>query len=153
MDCFFDSSALMKRYANERGSSWVENTLNLASGNTIFIAEITQVEVTSAIFRKVRGNIIDLADANLAFSKLQHDIQDEYFVIDWSSMILQNAVNLSKTHYLRGYDAIQLAFALEINKENLLLGASPIIFVCADDKLNIAAQNESLTIENPNNYP
>ena len=68
-------------------------------------------------------------------------------------MILQNAVNLSKTHYLRGYDAIQLAFALEINKENLLLGASPIIFVCADDKLNIAAQNESLTIENPNNYP
>lgn len=153
MDYFFDSSALMKRYANETGSVWVENILNLASGNTIFIAEITQVEVTSAIFRKVRGNIISLADANLAFSKLQFDIQDEYFVIDWSSIILQSAINLSKTHYLRGYDAIQLAFALEIHKENLLLGASPITFVSADDKLNIAAQNESLSVENPNNHP
>ena len=35
MDYFFDSSALMKRYANERDSIWVENALNLASGNTI----------------------------------------------------------------------------------------------------------------------
>ncbi len=152
MDYFFDSSGLTKRYANETGSVWVENTVNLASGNIIFIGEITQVEVTSAIFRKVRGNIITLADANLAYSKLQHDIQDEYFVIDCSSVILQNAVNLVKNHYLRGYDAIQLAFALEINKENMLLGAPPITFVSADDKLNIAAQNESLTVENPNNY-
>ena len=152
MDYFFDSSALMKRYANEIGSVWVENTLELASGNIIFVAEITQIEVTSAIFRKVRGNIITLADANLAFSKLQHDIQDEYFVIDWSSTILQNAINLAKTHFLRGYDAVQLAFALEINKENLLLDFSRITFVSADDKLNIAAQNEGLLVENPNNY-
>lgn len=152
MDYFFDSSGLTKRYANETGSVWVENIVSLASGNIIFIGEITQVEVTSAIFRKVRGNIITLADANLAFSKLQHDIQDEYFVIDCSSAILQNAVNLSKKHYLRGYDAVQLAFALEINKENILLGSPPITFVSADDKLNIAAQNEGLSIENPNNH-
>jgi uncharacterized protein len=153
MDYFFDSSALTKRYANEVGSPWVENILDLASGNTIFIADITQVEVTSAIFRKVRGNVIPLADANLAFSKLQFDIQDEYLVIDGNQTIIQTAVNLAKTHYLRGYDAIQLAFALEINRENLLLGASPITFVSADDKLNIAAQNEGLSVENPNNYP
>lgn len=152
MDYFFDSSGLTKRYANEIGSVWVENTVNLASGNIIFIGEITQVEVTSAIFRKVRGNIITLADANLAFSKLQHDIQDEYFVIDCSSAILQNAVNLAKKHYLRGYDAIQLAFALEINKENIFLGSPPITFVSADDKLNVATQNENLSVENPNNY-
>ena len=152
MDYFFDSSGLTKRYANETGSVWVENTVNLASGNIIFIGEITQVEVTSAIFRKVRGNIITLADANLAFSKLEHDIQDEYFVIDCSSAILRNAVNLAKKHYLRGYDAIQLAFALEINKENILLSSPPITFVSADDKLNVAAQNESLSVENPNNY-
>jgi uncharacterized protein len=150
MDYFFDSSGLTKRYANEIGSVWVESTVNLASGNIIFIADITQVEVTSAIFRKVRGNAVNLADANLAFSKLQHDIQDEYFVIDGNSEILQNAVNLARNHYLRGYDAVQLAFALEINKENILLGSPSVTFVCADDKLNIAAQNEGLSIENPN---
>lgn len=152
-DYFFDSSGLTKRYARESGSAWVESIADLASGNAIFIAEITQVEVTAAIARKIRGGLLNPVDGNLAFSKLQHDINDEYLLVEINSGILQDAVNLVKKHFLRGYDAVQLAIALKTNQENVSFGLPPVTFVSADNDLNIAAQNEGLTVENPNNYP
>lgn len=152
-DYFFDSSGLTKRYAREIGSAWVENITDLASGNTIFIAEITQVEVTAAIARKMRSGLLNLTDGNLAFAKLRHDINDEYLSVEIDSGILHDAVNLVKTHFLRGYDAVQLAISLKTNQESVSFGLPPITFVCADDDLNNAAQAEGLTVENPNNYP
>ena len=104
---FFDSSGLTKRYAREIGSTWVESTTDLASGNTIFIAEITQVEVTAAIARKMRGGLLNPADGNLAFAKLQHDIDDEYLLVGINAGVLLDAINLVKSHFLRGYDAMQ----------------------------------------------
>ena len=152
-DYFFDSSGLTKRYAKEIGSTWVESITDLASGNTIFIAEITQVEVTAAIARKMRGGLLNLADGNLAFAKLQHDISDEYLLAEINSGILQDAVNLVKKHFLRGYDAVQLAIALKTNQENMSFGLPPITFVSADNDLNNAALATGLAVENPNNYP
>src|SRR2546423_8762197 len=150
---FFDSSGLTKRYAREIGSTWVESTTDLASGNTIFIAEITQVEVTAALARKMRGGFLNPADGNLALAKLQHDIGDEYLLVEINSGILQDAINLVKSHFLRGYDAMQLAAALRTNQENVSLGFPPLIFVSADNDLNNAALAEGLSVENPNNYP
>lgn len=141
-DYFFDSSGLTKRYAVETGSTWVESITDLASGNTIFIADITQVEVTAAIARKMRGGFLSVADANLAFAKLEHDISDEYLFLEINSGVLQSAVGLVKNHSLRGYDAVQLAVALETNRENLSFGLPPITFVSADNDLNNAAQSE-----------
>ena len=37
MDLFFDSSALVKRYVAETGSTWATKTVDLGSGNTVFI--------------------------------------------------------------------------------------------------------------------
>ncbi len=152
-DYFFDSNGLTKRYAKESGSIWVENTTNLSSGNTIFIAEITEVEVTAAIARKMRGGHLNAADGNLAFAKLQHDIRDEYLSVEIDSGVLRDAVNLVKKHFLRGYDAVQLAVALKTNQENVSFGLPPIIFVSADTDLNNAAQSDGLVVENPNNHP
>jgi predicted nucleic acid-binding protein len=46
---FFDSSALVKRYAAETGSSWVGQVTDPKSGNKIYITTITGVEVISAL--------------------------------------------------------------------------------------------------------
>jgi predicted nucleic acid-binding protein len=51
---FFDSSALVKRFARETGTAWVINLFKPASGNRIYIARITYVEVISAIVRRVK---------------------------------------------------------------------------------------------------
>lgn len=48
---FFDSSAIVKRYLNEVGSSWVTSLADLAAGNDVYLARIAFVEVISAITR------------------------------------------------------------------------------------------------------
>ena len=51
---FLDSSALIKRYVIEPGTTWVRSLTNHSSGNTAIIAQITQIEIVSGASRRVR---------------------------------------------------------------------------------------------------
>jgi len=152
MDLFFDSSGLVKRYIAEIGSTWVTNTVDLASGNTIFIAEITGVEVTAAIARRTRTGHSASA-INAVFNNLENDLKDEYFGLEVTSAVLLEARSLARKYFLRGYDAIQLAVAVVFNRQQTAFGLTTITFVSADNDLLNAALAEGLLIENPNNYP
>ena len=46
---YCDSSALVKRYANETGTLWVRSLTEPQAGNDIFTAHITGIEVVAAI--------------------------------------------------------------------------------------------------------
>lgn len=52
---FFDSSALVKRYARETGTSWMLSLFRRVAGNTLYAARITRVEVMAALAHKQRG--------------------------------------------------------------------------------------------------
>ena len=67
--------------------------------------------------------------------------------------LLEKAAEIANKYELRGYDAVQLASALQANTNRQSLGLSPIIFVSADKELNSVALAENLAVENPNNYP
>lgn len=69
-----------------------------------------------------------------------------------SESLIKEAANLAKKHALRGYDAVQLAAALETEKERIALGLSPLTLLSADTDLNAAAISEGLTVDNPNNH-
>jgi predicted nucleic acid-binding protein len=56
---FFDSSAIVKRYVNEKGSAWVAETTDPAIGAYVYVASITGVEVVAAFARKRKGNLIN----------------------------------------------------------------------------------------------
>jgi len=151
VNLFFDSSALVKRYVNEIGSAWVGKTVDSASGNKIFIAEITVVEIMAAIARRTRGH--PAAATNAAFAKLQYDVNAEYINLELTSALLQDAQVLARKYFLRGYDAVQLAVALQFNREQLAAGLPVITLVSADAELLDAAQTEGLLVENPNHHP
>ena len=51
---FFDSSGIVKRYANEIGTDWVRSITTLDADNSIVISKITAVEVAAALARKLR---------------------------------------------------------------------------------------------------
>ena len=51
---FFDSSALVKRYLTEIGSTWVIDQTDPDSSNLIVVAEITRVEVAAALAARHR---------------------------------------------------------------------------------------------------
>ena len=54
-DYYFDASAVVKRYADERGSTWVRQITDPAAQQTILLAEITLAEVAAALEAKQRA--------------------------------------------------------------------------------------------------
>jgi predicted nucleic acid-binding protein len=84
---------------------------------------------------------------------LRSDLQADYQVIEITEGIISSGMALAETQGLRGYDAIQLAAGLAINELCVANGLLPIIFISADEELNLAAVNEGLLIENPSHYP
>jgi predicted nucleic acid-binding protein len=91
-------------------------------------------------------------DVQAAATRFKADFQNRYQIVEVTEQIVSRAMTLAEKHVLRGYDAVQLAAALELQAARDSLALSPINFVCADDKLNEAAAKEGLTPENPNSH-
>jgi hypothetical protein len=150
---FLDSSALVKRYISETGSTWVLGLFDSTLGYDFFVAAITGVEIIAAITRRSRNGSIAAADAALVCNQLRSDFQTDYQIIEITEEIINSGMTLAETQGLRGYDAVQLAAGYAVNELCIASGLSPIIFVSADDELNLAAAKKGLLVENPNNYP
>lgn len=146
---FFDSSALTKRYIQETGTPWVRQVLAVGSRNRIWIAEITPVEVVSAVSRLKREGKITACTARAIRHLLNRHAMREHDVILLSQSILRSAQDLLDKHPLRAYDAVQLASALDSNARLLAANLSPLIFVSADARLVKAASAEDLQTHQP----
>jgi hypothetical protein len=55
-----------------------------------------------------------------------------------------------ETYGFRGYSTTQLAADCTVNILSISSGLAPIVFISADNELNVAASNEGLIVENPN---
>lgn len=143
----------MKRYIAETGTRWIKQICAPAAGNDLYTAHILGAEVAAAIMRRVRRGEISPTDAAVGITDLQTHLRSGYTTISMSNSLVQNAMNLAQRHPLRGYDAVQLASALEVQAKCLALGILPVIFVCADATLNAAASVEGLAVDNPNAHP
>ncbi len=147
-DYFFDSSAIVKRYAREKGSARVE-ALAANQENEIWIAEITLVEVSAALARKARNGEISERLRARSLSLFIQDCDSRYRVVPIDRLVIEIGLRLAYLYPLRGYDAVQLARAL---LTNVALGAgdTPLLtFLSADADLLDAASREHLLVENP----
>ena len=152
MDIFFlDSSALIKRYVTERGSEWLTNLIEPRAGNRIFVARITAVEVVSAIKRRERSGNLSATDASASLTRFRQEFGN-YRSVDINAKLVSRAMNLAETHALRGYDAVQLAAALEIYDELRSAGLSSLALISADLALNVAAVAEGMSVADPNSH-
>jgi|SRR5712692_7534596 len=150
---YFDSSALVKRYAQEVGSPWIISLTDPQSGNDIFTALVVGVEIVAAIARKARIGSISMQDTTVAIAVFKSHFKVQYRLVLMTAAIVERAMDLAEQHGLRGYDAIQLASALAVQAELSISGVSLAAFVSADANLNKAAQAEGLAVENPNDHP
>ena len=149
---YLDSSALVKRYAKERGTVFIIGLLRPSARNTIYSAKITEVEVCAALARRRKGLTLTANQATKSISRFRRIFAKRFFTTDLTDAIINEAIRLTDIYALRGYDAVQLATALETNRKRLIANLTALTFVSADNELNIAAQAEGLTVENPNNY-
>jgi predicted nucleic acid-binding protein len=149
---FFDSSALVKRYVRETGTGWVSSIINPAAGNEVYLARITGVEVISALVRRGRDGTMSEHDVATALAQFRKDFAGEYQALEVNAAVLTRAMSLAEAHVLRGYDAVQLAAALEFSNFCSAAGLSACVVISADHALNVAAAAERLTVDNPNTH-
>lgn len=149
---FFDSSALVKRYVNEAGTVWVTSLIDPAAGHEIFLARISGVEVLSAIKRRERVRTTSPQDAQMAISTFRSDFAVFFTVLEISALLISEAMSLAERYDLRGYDAVQLAAALDVHRRRTALGLSLSALVSADHALNEAGRAEGFTVDDPNRH-
>ncbi len=142
-DYFLDTSAVVKRYVQETGTAWVRTLAAPAMGHFIYLARISEVEVSSALARRRGQPGLSIAQARGALGLFRQD----YRIAEITVPLLQRAALLADTHALRGYDAVQLAAALEVR-----LQVPALILVSGDGDLNAAATAEGLPVEDPNTH-
>ena len=146
---FFDSSALVKRYVSENGTSWVRGVAAVSAGNIIFIAKLTRVEVVSALMRRKRDGSLSARTAQAARLYVERHTVREYEVLKMSDTILEQAEGLLDKHPLRAADAIQLASGLDGHRTLISDRRPAPIFVSSDIRLLTATTTEGLQVYQP----
>jgi predicted nucleic acid-binding protein len=145
---FLDTSAVLKRYVQETGTPWVQALAAPAVGHSLIIVRITLAETVAAITRRERGGTIAPNDAATALADFQLDFARQYFIIEVTAALVDQAATLARKHGLRGYDAVQLAAALETQAR-----LPSLMLLSADAGLNAAALAEGLPVDDPNSHP
>ena len=152
-DFFFDTSGLVKRHVSEAGSRYVRSLTHAKAAHTLYIARITAVEMVAAITRRQRGGSLSAAQAGAVLGHFRRHLTGRYFVLELTPALLASAMRLSRAHALRAYDAVQLATALELDRDNRADGFGPVTLVSADRELNAAATAEGMAVDDPTTHP
>ncbi|HZJ38233.1 MAG TPA: type II toxin-antitoxin system VapC family toxin [Chthoniobacterales bacterium] len=135
LNVFFDSSALAKRYVEEKGSERVQAILSSAS--TLAVSVICIPEIVSALYRRRRERKLSTEEYQNAKASLLSDI-DDATIIGVTQEVIARAVALLEQFSLRGADALHVACASEWSTD---------LFVSAENRQCAAARAHGLRIE------
>ena len=149
---FLDSSAVVKRYAQETGSAWIALLTDPQAGHHLYLARITAVEVVAAVARRQRGGAFAATEAAAALADFADDLAHYYRQVDITVRLITQAIALAQTYALRGYDAIQLAAVLTVHVAREAQGLPRLTLVSADHELNAAAVAEGVLVDDPNRH-
>jgi predicted nucleic acid-binding protein len=150
---YVDTSALVKRYVAEVGSTWVRRIVARPVHQVLYTAALTEVEVRSALQRLVREGRLDTAQAQRLTQRVTQHFTRRYQVIRITRTVVTQAGLVLERHPLRAYDAVQLACALTVRRGMHRRGMPPPRFVAADTTLLAAARAEGFLVDNPLQHP
>jgi predicted nucleic acid-binding protein len=145
---FLATSTIVKRYAQETGTLWVQTLADTMAGHFLSVARITDIEMTAAMARRRRRGSLSRTQAGQALHAFRQDFAQQYRIVEITIPLIQEASQLADSHILRAYDAVQLAATLHIHRLD-----SSLTRLSADAELNAAARAEGLTVDDPNSRP
>jgi uncharacterized protein len=135
LNVFFDSSALAKRYIEEKGTDQVQAILSSASA--LAVSVICVPEIVSALCRRRRERKLSTEEYRNAKAAVLTDI-DDAAVIGITEEVIARGVVLLEHFPLRSADALHIACASEWSTD---------LFVSADDRQCKAARARGLRVE------
>jgi predicted nucleic acid-binding protein len=134
---YFDASALVKRYVNERGTAAIRRQLAYEPSAT---SRLSEVEVASALARLTREGAVSEPERDRALASLQADL-DEMLVVELTPGIAALARSIVGRRALRAGDAVHLASCLFLRNQ---LAEEQVRFVAFDVRLLEGARGEGL---------
>lgn len=139
--CFFDASALVKRFHKEHGSDLIHEIIENPD-NTLVIASITLSEMTSAFRKKTNTGVINEDELQKILSEFSLELVNKFVILDIERNHIHVSQDVIVKYNLRALDGIQLAVLLSLKNVNPL-------FVCSDKRLLTAAKEEGIKVLNP----
>lgn len=139
---YMDSSALVKRYAVEKGCRSVSTLVD--SGEEIATTRLTYVETLAALARKKRAGQVEEAHYRAVRDRFLDD-WSHFNAADLGEKVLERCRGVVELFPLRGPDAVQLATALEFQS----LVSKTLLFVSSDQRLLDAARKSGLRTLDP----
>ena len=139
MKIFLDTSSLFKLYHREVDTVIIEQIFSRVSVTSVYLSEITKVEFTSSVWKKVRTREITELEAIKTLQLFERDSAKYTFIVT-DSIVLEQARNLTTKYGLRGLrtlDSIQLSSAISLRAE---VG----LFVTSDNLLKSLLSEEGL---------
>jgi len=143
---YLETSALVKLYVREPGTERVLALADRASENQLAVLALTQVEVRSAIRRRERNGEIPAAVASQLLDAFTRHLEGRFVTQAVTDFVVDIASALVDRHVLRAFDAIQLAGYVALKSS---AGTDQPVFVCSDQALLAAAQQEGIAILDP----
>ena len=135
MKTFLDSSALAKRYIDEKGSERVEEVLG--ETDSLGLSVLSIPELVSAFCRKKREGDLTGDQYRLAKQSLLTDTADAD-IINLVPAVISRTILLLEKEPLRALDALHVGSALEWKAD---------LFVTADRQQGDAASHSGLKVE------
>ena len=139
MILYLDSSALVKLYAEEAGTTQVQS--DAVAAKLCATSELTYVEARSAIARKRREDGWSETEYRRILRALDDDWPTLHHIAVTPSLV-RRAADFTDRFGLRAYDAVQLAAAEAVQEQ---VGRKfRVRFCCFDGRLTTAAERLSL---------
>ena len=134
MRVFFDTSALTKRYVEEKGSEQVRALC--AQADSLGVSVLVLPELISTLCRLVREGRLSAEDYRSLKAAVLVDLSDAD-LCDVSQEIFEQAIRCLEAHPLRTLDALHVGSALIYQ---------PDLFVSADRRQTEAADREGISV-------
>jgi len=139
---YVDTSALVKRYFREAGTSVVNDVLGTAE--IVATSRVAFAEAAAAVARRCREGALTTRQRNRVLDHLTDDFRG-IAVVDLTERIADACRELVVHHALRGFDCVHLASALLVAGDN----RPAWTFFCSDRTLLDSAAAEGLLPLNP----
>jgi len=140
MNYYFDSSALIKRFIEEKGSDRVEKLFQKA--DNIFTSTVTEIECLSVLKRLFVDDLITPKDLKTIKNELELDF-NSYKIIPLDLGLKASCRKIIEKYQIRSLDSIQLASAIRAKNQI-------DHFVASDKNLLKVAKMEGFAILDPN---
>ncbi len=142
---YLDSSAWVKRYVSETGSSFVSQLFS--RDERLASSTLGLVEITATLARKRKAGALQETELFLLLQRSRGDWQ-RFYQVPLLSAVVDSALEFARNDALRGADALHLASAVLL-KTFLSQQGKELAWVGSDAELNTAAQRLGLSVLNP----